>query len=83
MDFLQILATTVFLSFLVFFHEFGHFLAAKVFGVPVEEFGFGYPPRAWGRRIGETLYSLNLIPFGGFCKFSHEDFLRDQSGGGL
>lgn len=74
MPLLQIFETTIFLSLLIFFHEFGHFLAAKIFGVPVEEFGFGYPPRALGKRIGETLYSLNLIPFGGFCKFQREGF---------
>ncbi len=53
---------------LIFFHELGHFLLAKKFGVKVEEFGFGYPPRIWGKKIGETIYSINLIPFGGFVK---------------
>jgi regulator of sigma E protease len=55
-------------SLLIFFHEFGHFLFARIFGVAVSEFGFGYPPRLWGKRIGNTLYSINLIPFGGFAK---------------
>ncbi|MFH1657559.1 MAG: M50 family metallopeptidase [bacterium] len=49
-------------------HELGHFLAAKKFGVKVEEFGFGYPPRLFGKKIGETIYSLNLLPFGAFVK---------------
>ena len=74
MNLLQIFEATVSLSFIILFHEFGHFLAAKVFGVGVEEFGFGYPPRVWGKKIGGTLYSLNFIPFGGFCKLSHEEF---------
>ena len=61
-------------SVLVLIHELGHFLAAKKCGVKVEEFGAGYPPRIWGKRIGETLYSLNLIPFGGFVKiYGHEE----------
>jgi len=61
------------LSFLVFVHELGHFLAGKFLGARVEEFGLGYPPRVWGKRFGETLYSLNLIPFGGFTKFPAGD----------
>ena len=56
------------LSLLIFIHELGHFLAAKKSGIKVEEFGFGYPPRIWGRRMGETIYSINWIPFGGFVK---------------
>jgi len=71
---LQIFETITFLSFLVLFHEFGHFLAAKLIGLPVEEFGLGYPPRILGRRFRGTLYSLNLIPFGGFCNFSRGIF---------
>jgi len=53
-------------------HEFGHFIVAKRFGVKVEEFGIGYPPRIFGKKIGETLYSLNLLPFGAFVKMPGE-----------
>ncbi len=53
---------------LIIIHELGHFLMAKKFGIKVEEFGLGYPPRLFGKKIGETIYSLNLIPFGGFVK---------------
>lgn len=56
------------LSLLIFIHELGHFLAAKKSGIKVEEFGFGYPPRIWGKKIGETIYSINWIPFGGFVR---------------
>lgn len=56
------------LGLLVFIHECGHFFAAKVFGVKVEEFGFGYPPRLIGRKFKDTIYSLNWIPVGGFVK---------------
>lgn len=47
-------------------HEFGHFITAKKFGIKVTEFGIGYPPRLFGRKFGDTLYSINLIPFGAF-----------------
>ncbi len=54
-------------------HELGHFLAAKMSGVKVEEFGLGYPPRIWGKKFGETVYSINALPFGGFTKLSGEE----------
>ncbi len=68
-----ILAVIISLSVLILVHEFGHFAAAKIFGVKVEEFGLGFPPRLFGKKIGETLYSLNLLPFGGFVKIFGED----------
>ncbi len=58
---------------LIFFHELGHFLLAKKFGVKVEEFGIGIPPRIFGKKIGETIYSINLLPLGGFVKLHGED----------
>ena len=61
------------LSLLVLIHEFGHFITAKKSGVRVEEFGLGLPPRIWGKQLGETLYSLNWLPFGGFVKLTGED----------
>jgi len=60
-------------SLLVFVHEAGHFLAAKWRKVAVEEFGFGLPPRLWGKEFRGTTYSLNLIPVGGFVKLKGED----------
>jgi regulator of sigma E protease len=61
------------LSILVFIHELGHFALAKWIGVAVEEFGFGLPPRIFGKKIGKTIYSLNWLPIGGFVKLSGED----------
>lgn len=58
---------------LIVLHELGHFLLAKKFGVKVEEFGLGYPPRIFGKKIGETVYSLNLLPFGAFVRIKGED----------
>jgi len=60
------------LVIIILVHELGHFLSAKFFGVKVEEFGVGFPPRIWGKKIGETLYSLNWIPFGGFVRIAGE-----------
>lgn len=60
------------LGVLVLTHEWGHFFVARKFGVRVNEFGFGFPPRVFGYKIGETLYSLNLIPLGGFVKIFGE-----------
>ncbi len=61
------------LGLLIFVHEMGHFIAARLAGVKVEEFGMGFPPRLLAVRRGETVYSLNLIPLGGFCKLLGEE----------
>ena len=64
------------LSVLIFIHELGHFLMARKFGVKVEEFGFGLPPRIFGKKIGGTIFSVNWIPFGGFVRLYGEDYLE-------
>lgn len=61
------------LSTLVLVHEFGHFFAAKKTGVKVEEFGLGLPPKIVGKKIKGTIFSLNWLPIGGFCKLYGED----------
>jgi len=58
---------------LILIHELGHFLFAKKFGVKVEEFGLFLPPRIWGKKFGETIYSINWIPAGAFVKLYGED----------
>lgn len=58
---------------LVIIHEWGHFIAARRNGVEVEEFGFGFPPRLFGIKRKETLYSINLLPLGGFVRLKGED----------
>ncbi len=63
----------VILAVLVLVHEAGHFLVAKFFKIRVDEFGFGFPPRLFSFVRGETRYSINLIPFGGFVKIFGED----------
>jgi regulator of sigma E protease len=61
------------ISVLVFVHEAGHFVMAKRAGMRVDEFGLGFPPRLWSITRGETRYSVNLIPFGGFVRIFGED----------
>jgi regulator of sigma E protease len=58
---------------LVVAHEFAHFLTAKLFGVYVIEFGIGFPPKAWGFHIGETEYTINWLPLGGFVRLLGEE----------
>src|SRR5688500_13830233 len=61
------------LAVLILVHEIGHFVAARLIGVKVEEFGIGIPPRLVGWRHKGVLWSLNWIPFGGFVKVLGED----------
>lgn len=70
---LTVITFLIVLSVLVLVHELGHFLVAKRAGIKVEEFGFGLPPRIFGKKIGETVYSLNWLPFGGFVKLYGEE----------
>ncbi|MDP3734942.1 MAG: site-2 protease family protein [bacterium] len=70
---MSIVIFLVILAVLILVHEFGHFLLAKQAGIRVDEFGLGFPPRLFGRRKGETMYSINAIPFGGFVKIFGED----------
>ena len=57
----------------VMVHEAGHFLTAKAFGVQVHEFAFGFPPRIFAKRIGETEYAVNWLPFGGYVRLEGEE----------
>ncbi len=76
-----ILAFVLILGLLVIIHELGHFLTARLFGVRVEEFGVGFPPRVYPRaevvqrrrEQGKTVYSLNALPLGGFVRLAGEN----------
>lgn len=70
---ITILSFLAVLVVIILAHEIGHFVTAKASGVRVEEFGLGFPPRIFGIRRGETLYSLNAIPLGGFVKMAGEE----------
>ena len=61
------------LILLVLVHEWGHFYAAKKFGIRVDEFGIGFPPKLFGKKVGETEYTLNALPLGGFVKIWGEN----------
>ena len=71
--FIAVLVFVAILAILILVHEFGHFLVAKRANARVEEFGIGFPPRIFGIKRGETIYSLNLFPIGGFVKIYGED----------
>ena len=75
---IPILIAVFSLLILVALHELGHFLLARRFGVKVEEFGIGLPPRLFGKRFGETLYSLNLLPIGAFVRMLGEEEATDH-----
>lgn len=73
MMFLKILAALLLLSVLIMIHEFGHFIAARLMGVRVNEFAIGMGPKLIKWRKGETLYTIRALPFGGFCAMEGED----------
>lgn len=58
---------------LILIHEFGHFIAAKAMGVRVNEFAVGFGPKLFKKKLGETVYAVNLIPLGGYCAMEGED----------
>jgi regulator of sigma E protease len=70
---ITVLATVIVLGVLVFVHEFGHFLLAKLFGVRVEAFSLGFPPKVLHKQIGDTDYRLSVIPLGGYVKLFGEN----------
>ena len=70
---MSIVIFVVILLVLVLVHEFGHFFTAKRFGIRVDEFGFGFPPKLFSFKKGETEYSFNLLPIGGFVKIFGEN----------
>jgi len=70
---MSIIIFIVILLVLVVSHEFGHFIVAKKSGIRVDEFSFGFPPKIYGKKIGETTYNLNALPFGGYVKIFGEN----------
>ena len=68
-----ILSTLFVLGILVFVHELGHFLVAKKSGIRVERFSLGFPPKMFGKKIGETEYMISWIPLGGYVKLAGEN----------
>jgi regulator of sigma E protease len=69
----SVLAFLIVLGILIFFHEFGHFIMARMFRVGVEKFSLGFGPRLLGKKVGITDYRLSLIPLGGYVKMVGEE----------
>ena len=65
---MNILIFLIILLVLVVSHEFGHFIVAKLNKIRVDEFSFGFPPKLFGKKVGETTYNFNLLPLGGYVK---------------
>lgn len=76
--FFSILSAILIFSFLIFVHELGHFICAKLSGVQVNEFAMFMGPAIWKKKIGETLYSIRCIPLGGYCAMEGEDSETDN-----
>lgn len=66
------------LTVIIAFHEFGHFLFAKICGVYVYEYAIGMGPKLFSKKIGDTVYSIRAIPIGGFCQLAGEDLDEDD-----
>lgn len=75
---LRIFYTILVLGFLIFIHEFGHFICAKIFKVKVNEFALGMGPSILKKQVGETLYALRLFPIGGYVSMEGEDEVSDD-----
>lgn len=76
---LSLLVSILALGAIIAFHEFGHFIIARLFGVGVIEYAVGMGPRIWSRIRGNTRYSLRAIPFGGFCMMLSEDLVAAEA----
>ena len=73
MGFISVLVTIMIFGLIVVVHEFGHFIIAKKNGILVEEFAIGMGPLVYGKKRGDTLYSIRLLPVGGYCKMLSEN----------
>ncbi len=74
---IEILTFLFFLNLIIFVHEFGHFLFAKKYKIPVLHFSLGFPPFIFTKKIGETLYSLGVLLLGGFVKLKGEEEIEE------
>src|SRR5216684_1516819 len=78
--FTSIFAVTIVLGIMILVHEWGHFMAAKLFGVRVEIFSLGFGPRLWGRRRGPTDYRISALPLGGYVKMAGDNPTEERKG---
>jgi regulator of sigma E protease len=75
-----ILSVTLVLGIMIFVHEWGHFMAAKLAGIRVEVFSFGFGPRLFGVKRGDTDYRLSALPFGGYVRMSGDNPIEERTG---
>ena len=80
MNIVTIIGAILIFSVIIFVHELGHFLAARMFGVTVHEFAIGMGPALWKKQGRSTLYSVRAIPMGGFCQMEGEDSESEDAG---
>ena len=78
---MNILLFAIILAALILVHEFGHFIVAKKSGIRVDEFGLGFPPKLYGKKYGETEYTVNAVPFGGFVRIFGENPDEESTNG--
>ncbi len=76
----SVIAVAIVLGIMILVHEWGHFIAAKLFGVRVEVFSFGFGPRLWGRKRGPTDYRISALPLGGYVKMAGDNPSEERRG---
>ena len=77
---IAVLSVTVVLGIMIFVHEWGHFIAAKLSGVRVDVFSFGFGPRLFGVKRGDTDYRLSALPFGGYVRMAGDNPVEERTG---
>ncbi len=75
-----IVSVSIVLGIMILVHEWGHFVAAKLFGVRVETFSIGFGTRLWGWKRGDTDYRVSALPFGGYVKMAGDNPLEERTG---
>ncbi len=76
----DLIAVSIVLGIMIFVHEWGHFIAAKLFGVRVDVFSFGFGPRLFGVKRGDTDYRLSALPFGGYVRMAGDNVVEERTG---
>src|SRR3990170_1210027 len=78
--FIAVITVVPVLAIMILIHEWGHFIAAKSFGVRVEIFSIGFGPRLWGRKRGDTDYRVSALPLGGYVKMAGDNPSEERAG---
>src|SRR5271156_1213492 len=77
---IAIVSVTIVLGIVIFVHEWGHFIAAKLSGIRVDVFSFGFGPRIFGVKRGDTDYRLSALPFGGYVRMAGDNVVEERTG---